>query len=129
MLHFKAALKVREEYERLRSEGLFKSQSHLAVTQTSVTTTLLIICSLKLHLLDIAMDDRLLDNDILCLTKTQCEAGSDTSIIEPALQKKYTMYFNNIDSKFKSIAYGLLNDVETLAKEVFNGIYIFNIRK
>ena len=32
----KAALKVNEsakkEYERLRSEGLFKSQSHLAVT-------------------------------------------------------------------------------------------------
>ena len=69
----------------------------------------------------------MLDNDILCLTETQCEAGSDTSIIESALQKKYTMRFNNIDSKFKRVAYGLLNDVETLAKEDFNGI--FNIRK
>ena len=41
----KAALKVNEsakkEYERLRSEGLFKSQSHLAVTETSITVTLL----------------------------------------------------------------------------------------
>ena len=75
------------------------------------------------------MDDRLLDNDILCLTETQCEAGSDTSIIESALQKKYTMHFNNSDNKFKSIAYGLSNDVEILAKEDFNGISIFNIWK
>ena len=75
------------------------------------------------------MDDRLLDNDILCLTETQCDAGRETSIIESALQKKYTMHFNNSDNKFKSIAYGLSNDVEILAKEDFNGISIFNIRK
>ena len=41
----KSALKVNEsakkEYEKLRSEGLFKSQSHLAVTETSITVTLL----------------------------------------------------------------------------------------
>ena len=40
----KAALKVNEsvkkEYDRLRSEGLFKSQSHLVVTETSITITL-----------------------------------------------------------------------------------------
>ena len=75
------------------------------------------------------MADRLLDSDILCLTETQCETGSDTSIIESALQKKYTMHFSNSDNKFKSIAYGLSNDVEILAKEDFNGISIFNIRK
>ena len=75
------------------------------------------------------MDDRLLDNDILCLTETQCDAGRETSIIESALQKKYTMHFNNSDNKFKSIAYCLSNDVEILAKEDFNGISIFNIRK
>ena len=83
---------------------------------------------MKLHVLDVAIDDYLLD-DILCLTETQCEAGSDTSIIESALQKKYIMHFNNSDNKFKSIAYGLSNDVEILAKEDFNGICIFNIRK
>ena len=47
----KAALKVNEsakkEYERLRSEGLFKSQSHLAVTETSITIILLNTRSLK----------------------------------------------------------------------------------
>ena len=37
--------------------------------------------------------------------------------------------FNNSDNKFKSIAYDLLNDVEILVKEDFNGISIFNIRK
>ena len=65
----KAALKVNEsakkEYEILRSEGLFKSRSHLAVIQTSITITLLNTRSLKLHVPDIAMDDRLLGNDIL----------------------------------------------------------------
>ena len=120
----KTALKVnesaKEQYDRLRSEGLFMSQLHLAVTGTSITITLLNTHSLKLYVLDIAMDDRLLDSDILCLTKAQCETGSDTSIIESALPKKYTMHFNNSDNKFKSIAYGLSNDVKILAKEYFN---------
>ena len=47
----KTALKVdksaKKEYERLRSEGLFKSQSHLAVTETSITIILLNTRSLK----------------------------------------------------------------------------------
>ena len=72
----KAALKInksaKKEYERLRSEGLFKPQSHLAVTETSITINLLNTRSLNLHVPDIAMDNRLLDNDILCLTETQC---------------------------------------------------------
>ena len=84
---------------------------------------------MKSHVLNIAMDDRLLDNDVLCLTETKCEAGSDISIIESTLQKKYTMHFNNSDNKFNSFAYGLSNHVEILAKEDFNGISIFNIRK
>ena len=85
----KAALKVnksaKKEYERLRSERLFKSLSHLTVTEISIAITLLNTHLLKLHVPDITVDDRLLDNDILCLTETQCEAGSDTSIIESAL--------------------------------------------
>ena len=43
---------------------------------------------MKFHVLDIAMDNRLLDNDILCLTETQCETGSETSIINSALENK-----------------------------------------
>ena len=39
------------------------------------------------------------------------------------------MHFNNSDNKFKSIAYGLSNHVEVLAKKGFNGISIFNIGK
>ena len=54
---------------------------------------------------------------ILRLTETQYKAGSDTSIIESALHKKYTMHFNNRDNKFKSIAYALSNDSEILVKE------------
>ena len=80
------------------------------------------------HVLDIAMDDRLLDIDISRLTETQCETGIDTLIIESALQSRYTMHFNNSNNKLKSIAYCLPNDVQILAKEDFNGISIFNIR-
>ena len=36
---------------------------------------------------------------------------------------------DNSDNKFKSIAYGLSNDVEILAKKDFNGISICNIQK
>ena len=71
----------------------------------------------------------MLDNDILCLAETKCETGSGTSIIGLALQKKYTMYFNNSDNKFKSIACSLSNDIEILAKEDFNGISLFKIWK
>ena len=53
---------------RLRSEGLFKSQSHHAVTESSIAIILLNTGSLKLHVLDIAIDDRVLDNNILGLT-------------------------------------------------------------
>ena len=75
------------------------------------------------------MNDRLLDNDILCLVETQCETDSDISIIESVLRKKFTMLFDNSDNKFKSIAYGLSNDVKILVKENFNGVSISNIRK
>ena len=61
------------------------SQSHLEVTETLVTITLLNTRSLKLYTLDISMDDCLLDNDTLCLTETEREADSDTSIIESTL--------------------------------------------
>ena len=47
---------------------------------------------------------------IVCFTETQCETGSDTSIIESALQKKCAIHFNNSDNTFKSIAYGLSYD-------------------
>ena len=39
------------------------------------------------------------------------------------------MHFHNSDNEFKSIAHGLSNDEEILAKEDFNGSSIFNIRK
>ena len=39
------------------------------------------------------------------------------------------MHFSNSDDKFKRIAYGISKDVEILAKEDFNGISVFNIRK
>ena len=39
------------------------------------------------------------------------------------------MHVNNSNNKLKGTANGLSNDVEILAKEDFNGISIFNIRK
>ena len=69
----KTPLKVNEsakkEYERLRREGLFKSQSHFAVTKTSVTKTLLNTRSLKLHVPDIPIDECMIiyDNDNECM--------------------------------------------------------------
>ena len=108
---------------------MFKSQSHLAITETSITITLLNTHSLKLDVLDIAINDRLLHNDIPCLIEIQCETGSNISIIESALRKKFTMLFNNSDNKFKSIAYGLSNEVEILVKKFFYGFSISNIQK
>ena len=94
--------------QKLRLQSLWKSRSF------------------QLLVLDIAMDDRLLDNYILCLTETQCEAGSDDYWIS----FEYAIHFNNIDNKStNSTAYGLSDVIEILANKDFNGICIFNIWK
>ena len=127
----KTALKVnvgaKIEYERLRNESLFKSQSNIAVSGTTLTISLLNVRSLKAHVLDIAKDNRLLDNDILCLTETHVEMNTDTSTIESALH--YTMHFNNNENKFKSIAYCYSKDIDVLTNEDLGGVSIFTIRK
>ena len=102
----KTALKVnvsaRKEYERLRAESLFKPQSKYAVTETSFTIVLLNTVSLKKHFVDIAVDNRLTDSDLLCLTETRLGPTSNTSMVESSL--KYTMHFNSSENVFKSIA-------------------------
>ena len=50
----KAALKVNEsaerQYERLKAESCFKSQTQNRVTESTITTSLLNTCSFKRHL-------------------------------------------------------------------------------
>ena len=70
----KAALKVNEstkrEYERLRTEICFESQTQNRVTKSAITISLLNTRSFKTHFRDILMEKQLLDNGILCLTET-----------------------------------------------------------
>ena len=44
-------------------------------------------------------------------------------------RKNIPCILTTVIKKFKSIAHGLSNDIEILAKEDFNGTSIFNIRK
>ena len=78
----KTALKVNEsvkrEYERLRTESCFKSQTQNSITESAITISLLNTRSFKTHFRDILMEKHLLDSDILCLTETQVEINDDT---------------------------------------------------
>ena len=78
----KAALKVNEsakrEYERLRTESCFKSQTQNRVTESVITISLLNTRSFKIHFRNILMGKHLLDSDILRLTETQVEINDDT---------------------------------------------------
>ena len=123
----KVNLAAKKEYERLRRESLFNMQPQYEVTESSITLSLLKTRSLQKHFMDIAMDRRLMANDLLCLTETQLRPSSDTSIVESALQ--YKMHFNNSENQFKSIAYGYASDIDVIAQEDFDGISIFTFKK
>ena len=125
----KAALKVNEsakrEYERLRTESCFKSQTQNRVTESAITISLLSTRSFKTHFRDILMEKHLLDNDILCLTETQLEINDDTYMMESALERQFKIHFNSNINKFKSIAYGYSREITILSNEEFNAISIF----
>ena len=55
------------EYERLRTESCFKSQTQNRVTESAITISLLHTCSFKTDFRYILMEKHLLDKDILCL--------------------------------------------------------------
>ena len=82
----KAALEVKEsakrEYERLKTDSCFKSQSQNRVTESAIIISLLSTRSFKTHFRDILMEKHLLDNDILCLTETQLEINDYTYTME-----------------------------------------------
>ena len=129
----KAALKVNEsakrEYERLRTESCFKSQTQNRVTESTITISLLNTRSFKTHFRDTLMEKHLLDNDILCLTETQLEINDDNYIMESALKRQFKIHFNSNINKFKSIAYGYSREITILSNEDFNAISIFTLKK
>ena len=72
--HIRADPRVHEEYERLRSPSLrpvLEDVLHTTGNDNSIIITLLSICSLKKHSIDIKFDRRIIHSDILAFTETQ----------------------------------------------------------
>ena len=68
-----------------------------------------------------------INNDILCFTKTQIQPHSTSSI--PSLFKNFMIYFNNNSNKFLILAYGLHYNLELIDQENFPGLSVLNIAK
>ena len=129
----KAAQKVNEsekrEYERLRTESCFKSQTQNRVTESAITISLLNTRSFKTHIKNILMEKHLLDNNILCLTETQLEINGDTYMMESYLERQFKIHFNSNINKFKSIGYGYSREITIFSNEDFDAIFIFTLKK
>ena len=90
------------EYNRMRTErSLYDSESE-DLNDSSLTTSLLNTRSLNKHLIDIAHDERLLKNDVICLTETQLSALSNHQ--SSLVLEDFKVIFNNREDKFQSIA-------------------------
>ena len=68
-----------------------------------------------------------INNDILCFTKTQIQPHSTSSI--QSLFKNFMIYFNNNSNKVFSLAYGLPYNLELIDRENFPGLSGLNIAK
>ena len=117
-----------EEYERLRQNSIFDTIEKVTISEDTTTLVLVNIRSLLKHALDIAIDNRLINNDILCSTETQIQPHYFASTIE-SLFKNFVIYFNNNSNKFLSLAYGMHNNVQFIDREDFSGLSVFNIVK
>ena len=69
------------EYNRMRTERSLYDSEMEDLNDSSLTISLLNTTSLNKHLIDIAHDERLLKNDVICLTETQLSALSITKVV------------------------------------------------
>ena len=108
----KAALKVNEsarrDYERLRTENCFKSQTQDKVTESAITILLLNTCSGHFK-------GKTLDNNMLCLTETQLEINDCTYMMESTLARQFKIHFYSNINNFKSIACGYSREITILS--------------
>ena len=107
-----------EEYERLRQNSIFDTIEKVTISEDTTTLVLVNIRSLLKHALDIAIDNRLINNDILCFTETQIQPHYFASTIE-SLFKNFVIYFNNNSNKFLSLAYGCTITYNLLIERIF----------
>ena len=85
----------------MRTErSLYDSETEY-LNDSSVTISLLNTRSLNKHLIDIAHNERLLKNDVICLTETQSALSNYQSSLD---LEDFKVIFNNREDKFQSIA-------------------------
>ena len=89
-------------YNRMRTERSLCDSESEDLNDSSLTISLLNTRSFNKHLIDIAHDERLLKNDVICLTETQLSALSNH---QSSLDlEDFKVIFNNREDKFQSIA-------------------------
>ena len=84
--------------------------------------------SLTKHVHVIANDQRLLNNDFICFTETQIKHGQTVDEISEIL-KQFSMYFNNNQNHFLSIAYGHSESISILDHEHHPALSVVTVLK
>ena len=84
--------------------------------------------SLNKHVSDIASDDRLLNNDILCFTETQLSPTSNISDIVDCLEE-FLVDFNNNEDKYMSIAVAYRPSISLQNHNKYRGFSCVSFKK
>ena len=89
--------------------------THLEECTSNDTFTLVLMNtrSLSKHVVDISKDQRLINNDFICLTETQMKITQPVYEVSEQLQM-FNMYFNNNENQYLSIAYGYSQSISVL---------------
>ena len=101
------------EYELLRNEYLMLPVHDFTPSPNSLTVCLLNTRSLKKHVDDLKRDKEIFNTDVLCLTETQVEQGTDFT--DDQLEQMFDVIHNLNSDKYCSIATCInRNNVELL---------------
>ena len=67
----KSAIKVNEEYDRLKQNNLFSTIKRNDISDDMITVFIHNVQSLSQHIDDVVSDNRIVNNDIMGFTETQ----------------------------------------------------------
>ena len=100
-----------QEYEHMTKECPVEALSVAVVSSINLTISLLNTRSFNRDAIDIAHEQRLLNTDILCLTKTQLVPNQNTSDISNTLYQ-FKFCHNRSNDKYQSISFGYNSHIE-----------------
>ena len=105
--HIKADPKVIEEYERLQSTSVLEENDNIQIQEDDsvIPIALLNIRSLRKHSIDIKLDTKIFNCDMLLLTETQLTPSDSNNDMQDHLYPFILNRQDNSDNRYSSLAF------------------------